>query len=152
MDIAPPQPSALTTRAEALQNQATLGLPQELADARLRLSNTAYAVLALHRELLESSIRVLEQTMHGSLARATRAKAELLHAKAEVLGMQARSVFLPLPYPKSRLMINLKDPHARPPTATRVRRRAQELQKLTAQHGERATGSRSPGQTGIGVV
>lgn len=110
MDVAPPQPSALAIRAEALQNQATLELPQELADARLRLSNIAHAVLSLHRELLESSIRILEQTMHGSLARVVRAKAELLHAKAEVLGMQARfvspffSLFLhslsfPFPFP-----------------------------------------------------
>lgn len=80
----------LRASAEKLKNAATSDLPSELADGKVRLANTAYEVLSLHREVLETSIRILEQTQHGSLARASKAKAEHLHARATVLGLQAR--------------------------------------------------------------
>ena len=89
----PPEIDDLPAKAEALRNTATQDLPSELAARRVELANTAYKVLTTHRLVLETSIRILEQTMHGSLARATKTKAEYLHARATVLGLQARYVF-----------------------------------------------------------
>lgn len=86
----PPDIDDLKERSEELRDAVMLRLPRELAEEKLRLANTAYAVLSLHREVLETSIRILEQTQHGSLARAMKSKAELLNAQATVLGLQAR--------------------------------------------------------------
>jgi hypothetical protein len=80
----------LPVKADTLRNSATQDLPSELAAGRVDLANTAYQLLTTHRIILETSIRILEQTMHGSLARATKTKAEYLHARATVLGLQAR--------------------------------------------------------------
>ena len=93
----PPETDRLPAKAEALRNVATQDLPSGLAAGRVELANTAYQVLTTHRLVLETSIRILEQTMHGSFARATKTKAEYLHAKATVLGLQARYVIRPLP-------------------------------------------------------
>ncbi|KAF2708534.1 hypothetical protein K504DRAFT_468859 [Pleomassaria siparia CBS 279.74] len=86
----PPEIDRLSTKAQTLRDEATHDLPSELAAGRVELANTAYKVLTTHRRVLESSIRILEQTMHGSLARATKTKAEYMHARATVLGLQAR--------------------------------------------------------------
>jgi hypothetical protein len=93
----PPGTDRLSEKAETLRNAATQELPSELAAGRVELANTAYQVLTTHRLVLETSIRILEQTMHGSIARATKTKAEYLHAKATVLGLQARCVIRRLP-------------------------------------------------------
>jgi hypothetical protein len=85
-----PAAEQLVSKAVGLQDAATKDLPKELSDAHVHLANTAYAVLSIHRQVLENSIRILEQTMHGSLARATKAKAEFLHSRATLLGLQAR--------------------------------------------------------------
>lgn len=80
----------LPRHAELLKSQAEVHLPKEIAHANTHVAETAYAVLSMHRQVLETSIRILEQTMHGSLARSSRAKAELLKEKATLLGLQAR--------------------------------------------------------------
>jgi hypothetical protein len=85
-----PAPSSLPTIAEDLITSATLTLPQELLAARTELTNTLTSLLSLHKQILESSIRILEQTQHGSLARHTKARAELLHSRATLLGLQAK--------------------------------------------------------------
>lgn len=87
-----PEASSLATRAEKLMQDAEEELPKELGEAKLELANTAYGVLSIHRLVLETSIKILEQTMHGSLARAAKAKAELLHSRATLLELQARCV------------------------------------------------------------
>ncbi|KAF2866073.1 hypothetical protein BDV95DRAFT_505585 [Massariosphaeria phaeospora] len=87
----PPSIEALPWgKAHALQEASTKDLPAELADARVELANITYITLALHRDLLSTSIQILEQTQHGALSRATKAKAEYLHARASVLGLQAK--------------------------------------------------------------
>ena len=73
-----------------LKDEATLKLSQDLQDARFHLANTAFALLTTHRQLLEVGIRVLEQTQHGALSRHAKTSAELLHARATLLGLQAK--------------------------------------------------------------
>ncbi|KAF2263171.1 hypothetical protein CC78DRAFT_286780 [Lojkania enalia] len=95
----PPAISLLPTKVAEIQEKALTELPAELATERVELANTAYTVLSMHRQMLESSIKILEQTMHGSLARATKAKAEHLHARSTALGLQARIHTLTHPPP-----------------------------------------------------
>lgn len=88
--LSPPTPASLATTAESLFNGATLELPDSIANARTALTNSFTTLLNLHKHVLETSIRILEQTQHGSLARQTKARAELLHTRATLLGLQAR--------------------------------------------------------------
>ncbi|KAF1917180.1 hypothetical protein BDU57DRAFT_557231 [Ampelomyces quisqualis] len=86
----PPAISSLSSTAAAIQQNATFNLPRDLATARIDLTNTMSALLTTHLSLLSTSIRILEQTQHGALARHTKSSAELLHARATVLGLQAK--------------------------------------------------------------
>ncbi|KAF2130709.1 hypothetical protein P153DRAFT_274627, partial [Dothidotthia symphoricarpi CBS 119687] len=86
----PPPIPDLTTRATTLHKTATNSHPHALHTSRITLINTASSLLATHRSLLESSIRILEQTQHGALARHTKSRAELLHSRATLLGLQAK--------------------------------------------------------------
>jgi hypothetical protein len=95
----PPAISNLASMSTSLQQSATLTLPSDLATARIHLANTTSAYLATHLSLLTSSIRVLEQTQHGALSRHTKSSAELLHARATVLGLQAKIHALSHPPP-----------------------------------------------------
>ncbi|KAF2639138.1 hypothetical protein P280DRAFT_54665 [Massarina eburnea CBS 473.64] len=88
--MAPPDIDTLRLRASKLRDAATLQGPRDLGDEKVRLANLVYQVLALHRDVLTTSISILEQTQHGSLARHTKAKAEALHVRATVLGLQAK--------------------------------------------------------------
>jgi hypothetical protein len=86
----PPAISQLSTSASSLHRTATQDLPHDLAAARIHLTNTSTALLITHLTLLTTSIRILEQTQHGALARHTKSSAELLHMRATVLGLQAK--------------------------------------------------------------
>jgi hypothetical protein len=95
----PPAISNLSTKASTLLDDATRTLPHSLADARLELINTTTALLTTHLSLLTSSIRILEQTQHGALARHAKSSAELLHTRATVLGLEAKIHMLAHPPP-----------------------------------------------------
>ncbi|KAF1924646.1 uncharacterized protein M421DRAFT_8518 [Didymella exigua CBS 183.55] len=88
--LAVPSSSSLPAAAEDLLTSATLTLPQDLLSARTDLTNTLTSLLFTHKQTLETSIRILEQTQHGTLARHTKARAELLHSRATLLGLQAK--------------------------------------------------------------
>ncbi|KAF2470626.1 uncharacterized protein BDR25DRAFT_286727 [Lindgomyces ingoldianus] len=94
--LRPPSPSGLPAKAQGIVQSATQELPAELGSSRVELANIAFQVLDMHRQILETSIQILEQTMHGSLARSAKARAELLHSRASMLGLQARHVTLSL--------------------------------------------------------
>lgn len=55
----------------------------ELAAARLEVNHEITQVHDLYKQILASSIRLLEQTIHGSVSRASKAKAEYLAIVAE---------------------------------------------------------------------
>ncbi|KAF2036182.1 hypothetical protein EK21DRAFT_96153 [Setomelanomma holmii] len=86
----PPAISDLTHRARNIHETATRDLPDQLSIARIDLANTTSNLLHTHLTLLKTSIRILEQTQHGALARHTKSSAELLHMRATVLGLQAK--------------------------------------------------------------
>lgn len=86
----PPGVSDLASCVTTLQNSALLDLPRDLSTARLELINTLTAFLTTHLSLLTTSIRILEQTQHGALARHTKTSAELLHTRATILDLRAQ--------------------------------------------------------------
>lgn len=86
----PPAISSLPSKAASLLDSATHSLPEDIASARIDLTNTLSTLLSTHLILLTTSIRILEQTQHGALARHIKASAELLHARATILGLQAK--------------------------------------------------------------
>lgn len=95
----PPAISSLSGTASSLQQSATQVLPEHLATVKINLTNTMTALLTTHLAVLSTSIRILEQTQHGALARHTKSTAELLHARATVLGLQAKIHTLAHPPP-----------------------------------------------------
>jgi hypothetical protein len=95
----PPAISNLSTTASTLLDDATQILPHSLATARIELTNTTTSLLSTHLSLLTTSIRILEQTQHGALARATKSSAELLHTRTTVLGLEAKIHMLAHPPP-----------------------------------------------------
>lgn len=57
-----------------------------LARKRLELAQQGTELHAQHRRLLETCIRILEQAIHGSVSRATKAKADYFALVAEGMG------------------------------------------------------------------
>ena len=64
------------TLAELSKSISTL--KSDLATARLDITHESSTVHELYKQILASSIRLLEQTIHGSVSRASKAKAEYL--------------------------------------------------------------------------
>lgn len=61
----------------------TADLEEQLASARMNLAEGAVNVHVLQRKVIEASVRILEQTIHGSVSRGTRAKVDYLATVAE---------------------------------------------------------------------
>jgi len=95
----PPPLEELNTTATKLHDLATHTLPAELQQVRLHLINALSTTLSTHLALLKTSIRILEQTQHGALARQTRSSADLLHSRSILLGLQAQLHMLTHPPP-----------------------------------------------------
>jgi chaperonin cofactor prefoldin len=55
----------------------------QTAAIRLDIAQEAVDVHAMQRKIIETSIRILEQTIHGSVSRNTKAKADYLATVAE---------------------------------------------------------------------
>ncbi|CAK4034684.1 hypothetical protein CBER1_05128 [Lecanosticta acicola] len=54
-----------------------------IADLRIQIAHETTNVHSLYRQAIETSIRILEQTIHGSVSRSTKAKADYLATVAE---------------------------------------------------------------------
>ncbi|KAF2723979.1 hypothetical protein K431DRAFT_282244 [Polychaeton citri CBS 116435] len=78
----PPQVTQLAPAARSIK-ASTHDLSEELASYRLSLTHDAVAVHAVQREIMETSIRLLEQSICGLVARSSKAKAEYLALMAE---------------------------------------------------------------------
>ncbi|KAI9768552.1 MAG: hypothetical protein M1840_004749 [Geoglossum simile] len=76
--LIPTLPAHISTLRQTLLSQQ-----DALCTNRLSLATTACTVLLTHRTLVETIIRILEQTKHGSVARGARAHAEYLSIVAE---------------------------------------------------------------------
>ena len=96
--ISPDTRLSLSDAVDAIsQTKASTAQSREaIAQAHLQLATETSALHDLYRQVLATSIRLLEQTIHGSLARGTKAKAEYLALVAEgmakKLGVQHRQL------------------------------------------------------------
>ena len=81
---------ALPEKAQALRTAATETLPQTMLAQLTAITARASQVLARHRAVLERGIQVLEQTMHGAVARELRARADAAGARGQTIGVLAR--------------------------------------------------------------
>jgi diphthamide biosynthesis protein 3 len=81
--------SNLTARVAALMN-SIITQSTAISAIRNRIVDLADQIQAVHREILEVAIRTLEQTMHGSVARGIKARAEHLAAVAKGLDLKIR--------------------------------------------------------------
>lgn len=79
MGPVPPLASQLRDRIEVLRRIQLAELPA----ARRQMAATAAAVLAVKTLVLEQTVVILERVKHGTLARATKAKAEHLATVAQ---------------------------------------------------------------------
>ncbi|KAK5724177.1 hypothetical protein LTR17_013559 [Elasticomyces elasticus] len=72
----------ITANIQQLKNNAAKDRT-DLAHSRLDLVSDVQQLHSLYRQTMEASIRILEQTIHGSVARGTKAKADYLATVAE---------------------------------------------------------------------
>jgi len=70
----------------------TSSLETSLHDARISLANETASLLTLHQKAYTIIIRTLEQTIHGSVARGTRAHAEYLAQMTQGLEQKLRII------------------------------------------------------------
>jgi myosin heavy subunit len=102
------------------------------ANSRLKLTHEATKLLALYQHIIETSIRILEQTIHGSVARGTKAKADYLATVAEgmskKLGVQYGQLMAQLYSPDVQAVLQSKrdELEARNRTMKRKVREAEE--------------------------
>jgi hypothetical protein len=86
---------------------------KRLNESRISLSNTTSKTLHLHQTLLETTIRRLEQVIHGSVARGTRAQAEYLAHVADGLDkklqMMEKQVMQQVYSPEAKEAIKAKE-------------------------------------------
>lgn len=79
--------SVLPSKAAALRN--TLNLQStNIATKTIQIADLAASISIVNREMLQVAVRILEQSMHGSVSRAARAKAE--HLATVARGMELK--------------------------------------------------------------
>ncbi len=134
---APSRPKDIVSRVEELK-ASTANSRTKTAEARLTLTQEATNLHAVYREVIQVSIRILEQTIHGSVARGTKAKADYLATVAEgmskKLGVQHGQVMSQLYSPDFQAVLQSKrDKLVAETTATK--RKAREAEhKLEEYH------------------
>ncbi|KAF2460375.1 hypothetical protein BDY21DRAFT_335226 [Lineolata rhizophorae] len=95
----PPHPAALPNTIAAMKHTTTMH-SSELSQQRVALIDLACQVLSTSREVQESAVRVLEQTIHGSVARNLKTQAEHLEVVAK--GVSAKlKIMLATSHPAS---------------------------------------------------
>ncbi|KAF2202068.1 hypothetical protein GQ43DRAFT_414419 [Delitschia confertaspora ATCC 74209] len=102
--LLPPSIPSLSSTAASLLKNATQTSPASYSAEHIELSNLAYQVLNLHRQVAETVIYILESTMCGSIARANKARAELLGNRAKSIELQSRIHTLTHPPPRDFLV------------------------------------------------
>jgi hypothetical protein len=81
----------LSANMSILLNQIST-LTSTIATTRSRIADLTEALAVTNREALESGIRVLEQTVHGSVSRAAKARAENASVVAKGLELKIKYV------------------------------------------------------------
>lgn len=80
----------LPSRIQTLQSQ-TAEAYATITSTRLALIHQTSTLHTLHRRAMELSIRILEQTIHGSVSRATKAKAEYLATVSRAMSTKVQT-------------------------------------------------------------
>jgi len=83
LDLDDPPTLETLPQAVAKLKDSTSGARSTTAEIRLALAREASDLHATYRKIMEAGIRILEQTIHGSVARGTKAKADYLAVVAE---------------------------------------------------------------------
>ncbi|QDS73842.1 hypothetical protein FKW77_006586 [Venturia effusa] len=86
-----PDISKLPAQAAALQ-ESVLNQTASIATTRMRVTELGDQIHAVYRDLFEVSVRIIEQTLHGSVARGGKARAEHLASVAK--GMELKLLIL----------------------------------------------------------
>ncbi|TLD36787.1 hypothetical protein E2P81_ATG02569 [Venturia nashicola] len=76
-------PAQATALQDSISNQTA-----SIAMTRMRITELGDQIHSVYRELFEVSVRIIEQTLHGSVARGTKARAEHLASVAK--GMELK--------------------------------------------------------------
>lgn len=110
---------------------------ENLAHARLALAQEVAKLHELYRQVIQFSIRVLEQTIHGSVARGTKAKAEHLAVVAEgmnkKLHLQYGQLLQQMYSPDMQESLRAKSQQAEAETMV-LRRRIREAEEKLAEY------------------
>jgi hypothetical protein len=89
-----PPPKQLSSNIAALLSSIA-SQASSISVIRARIADLMDALASANREALESGIRVLEQTVHGSVARAAKARAENASVVAKGLELKIKYVSVP---------------------------------------------------------
>lgn len=79
----------IPSRVQASQDQVAKA-QAGITSTRLELIHLTTTIHTLHRTALETAIRTLEQTLHGSVARTTKAQAEYLSTVAKAMSVKVQ--------------------------------------------------------------
>ena len=82
-----PSLSVLSAKAAALRN-AVSSQTTGIATKTIQIADLVASLSTVNREILQVAVRILEQSIHGSVSRATRAKAE--HLATVARGMELK--------------------------------------------------------------
>lgn len=89
-----PDISKLQAQGTALQESIS-SQTMSIALTRTRVTELSDQIHAAYRELFEASVKVIEQTIHGSVARGVKARAEHLYVVAKGMELKLQSVVVP---------------------------------------------------------
>jgi hypothetical protein len=90
---AAPDVSKLPSQGTALQDSIS-NQTMSIALTRARVTELSDQTHAAYRELFEASVRVIEQTLHGSVARGVKAKSEHLAAVSKGMELKLQYVHI----------------------------------------------------------
>jgi hypothetical protein len=86
-----PDISKLPAQAAALQESIS-NQTGSIATTRMRITELGDQIHTVYRELFEVSVRIIEQTLHGSVARGSKARAEHLASVAKGMELKLQYV------------------------------------------------------------
>ena len=88
----PPEPNHIPREIAKLKETISSN-KAALSSKRAQLAQEAHKIHELHREITESSIRILEQSVHGSFARKTKSRVEYLMVMAEATNKKLQILY-----------------------------------------------------------
>lgn len=132
----PSQPKQLTAQLRDMIDDIERS-QRHLNGSRISLSNSTSKTLQLYQNLLEATVRRLEQVIHGSVARGTRSQAEYLAHVADGLDKKLRimeiQVMQQVYPPEVREALEAREQELAKENAS-LKRRVRELERVKEDH------------------